>query len=59
LGAIDSKNRSAEAVYVTDMFGEAVGIHCTAEGDKLPTIENIKDLVEFINFQCPECEPPE
>ena len=59
LGAMDRNNRDAAAVYVTDMFGEAVGIYRTAEGEKLPVIGEVKELVEFISFQCPECEPPE
>ena len=59
LGAIDSKNHDAAALYVTDVFGEAIEILRTAEGDKLPAIEEVKDLLEFISFQCPECEPPE
>lgn len=59
LGAMDRSNRETAALYVTDMFGEAVGIYRTAEGDKLPAIGEIKSLLEFISFQCPECEPPE
>ena len=59
LGAMDRNNREAAALYVTDMFGESVGIYRTAEGEKLPVIGEVKELVEFISFQCPECEPPE
>ena len=59
LGAMDRNDRDAAALYVTDMFGEAIGIYRTAEGDKLPAIEEVKEVVEFISFQCPECEPPE
>lgn len=59
LGATDDQNRDAAALYIADPFGEIVAIFRTAEGDKLPAIGEIEELLEFISFQCPECEPPE
>ena len=59
LGAMDDQNRDAAALYVADPFGEIVAIFRTAVGDKLPGIGEIEQLLEFISFQCPECEPPE
>ena len=59
LGAIDPQGRAAAAVYVTDRFGEVFGVYRTREGQPLPTVADILDWLEFVNSQCPECEPPE
>ncbi len=59
LGATDAQNCDAAAVCVTDRFGELFALYRTAEGTKLPGMEEILRNLEFISFQCPECEPPE
>ncbi len=59
LGATDAQSRDAAAVYVTDRFREVFALYRTAEGAGLPGIEEILRNLEFIGFQCPECEPPE
>ncbi len=59
LGAIDSQGRDSAAVFVTDRFGEVFGIYRTAGGQPLPGIADVLDWLEFVNAQCPECEPPE
>lgn len=59
LGATDAQNRDAAAVYVTDRFGEIFALYRTAEGARLPAVSEILRQLEFISFQCPECEPPE
>ncbi len=59
LWATDAQNRDAAAVYVTDRFGEIFALYRTAEGARLPTVSEILRQLEFISFQCPECEPPE
>jgi peroxiredoxin len=59
LGAIDSKGQDSAAAYVTDRFGEVFGAYRTAGGGPLPGIAEILNWLEFVNAQCPECEPPE
>ncbi len=59
LGAIDSKGTDSAAVYVTDRFGEVFGVYRTAAGDRLPSVDDVLNWLEFVNAQCPECEPPE
>lgn len=59
LGAVDKKGDDAAAVYVTDRFGEVFGIYRTCEGQALPKFADILKWLEFVNAQCPECEPPE
>lgn len=59
LGAVDSEGHDVAAVYVTDRFGEVFGAYRKAAGQALPDIGNILRWLEFVNAQCPECEPPE
>jgi len=59
LGALGSQGDDAAAVYVTDRFAEVFGAYRTSEGQPLPGIADILNWLEFINAQCPECEPPE
>ena len=59
LGAADSQGREFAAVYVTDRFGEVFGAYRTRDGQPLPRLADIVNLLEFIGIQCPECEPPE
>lgn len=59
LGATDSQGHDSAAVYVTDRFGEVFGIYRTAGGEPLPGIADVLDWLEFVNAQCPECQPPE
>ena len=59
LGAADSQGREFAAVYVTDRFGEVFGTYRTRDGQPLPRLADIVNLLEFIGIQCPECEPPE
>lgn len=59
LGAVDTQQRNAAAVYVTDQFGEVFAGYRSAEGERLPEFSEILSRLEFISIQCPECEPPE
>lgn len=59
LGAVDSEGHDVAAVYVTDRFGEVFGAYRKAAGQALPDIGDILRWLEFVNAQCPECEPPE
>jgi peroxiredoxin len=58
-GAIDAQGKASVAVYITDRFGEVFGSYRKPDGQNLPTTKEILDWLEFINSQCPECEPPE
>jgi peroxiredoxin len=58
-GASDPQGYATAAVYVTDRHGEVFGAYRTRDGQTLPTVAEILDWLEFINNQCPECEPPE
>jgi len=57
-GAVDERGDAA-AVYITDRFGEVFGVYRTRDRQSLPDITEIVNWLEFINSQCPECEPPE
>ncbi len=58
-GAADSEGRPAPALYVTDRYGEVFGAFRTAAGQPLPAFDEVLNWLEFVNSQCPECEPPE
>lgn len=58
-GAIDEHGTPATVLYITDRFGEIVSVHPALSGQELPSAENVLKTLEFINHQCPECEPPE
>jgi peroxiredoxin len=59
LGALDEAGHCAAAVYILDRFGEVFASYRTAAGEPLPSVSEIRDKLEFITFQCPECEAPE
>ena len=59
VGAIDAQEHAAAAVYITDRFGEVFGAYRTRDRQSLPDVADIVNWLEFINRQCPECEPPE
>jgi len=59
VGASDEQGHAAAALYVTDRYGEIFAIYRTRDGQALPTATEILNWLEFVNSQCPECEPPE
>lgn len=59
VGASDERGRTAAAVYVTDRYGEVFAVYRTSDGQKLPRASDLLEWLEFVNSQCPECEPPE
>jgi len=59
LGALDAQGRDSAAIYVTDRWGEVFGVYRKSEGQSIPDIAEILSWLEFINSQCPECDPPE
>jgi hypothetical protein len=42
-----------------DRFAEVFGAYRSRDGQSLPTTAEVLSWLEFINSQCPECEPPE
>src|SRR5262249_9836049 len=59
LGAVDAQGQDSAAIYVTDRYGEVFGVYRKSAGQSLPDIAAILNWLEFINSQCPQCEPPE
>jgi peroxiredoxin len=59
VGAINSQGQPAAALYVTDRFGEIFAVYRTRDGQPLPAVADVLNWLEFVNSQCPECEPPE
>ncbi len=58
-GATDENGYPVPLVYVTDRFGEIVAIYGVPGHALPPKVEEILRTLEFVNHQCPECEPPE
>ena len=59
VGASDEQGHVAAAAYVIDRYGETFAIYRTRDGQALPSAVDILNWLEFVNSQCPECEPPE
>lgn len=58
-GAIDAANFPAPALYVADQFGE---VALASQHPELLIVSDFSEILrtlQFINSQCPECEPPE
>ncbi len=47
-------NGAQQSCFITDQFGE---VYAALSG--IPPVEEILSWLDFINSQCPECEPPE
>lgn len=58
-GATDENGRPIPVVYLTDRFGEIVTTYAAPGHSMPPSVEEILSTLEFVNHQCPECEPPE
>jgi peroxiredoxin len=54
LGGHAAEGAGGAAVYVADRYGEVFYAHQAAEGQSLPTPEEILGWVRFIELQCPE-----
>jgi len=57
-GAIDAANCPTSAIYVADRFGE-VFVARQPTQNFASDFDEILRTLQFINSQCPECEPPE
>ena len=58
-GAVDRNGRPAPLIYITDRFGEIATVYPGFGGKELPSAEQVLKVLQFLNHQCPECEPPE
>ena len=58
-GAVDEHGRPGPVIYVTDRFGEIVSVYDARGGQHQPSSDEVLRMLEFINHQCSECEPPE
>lgn len=47
------------AVYFTDKFREVFHVYRIAQGEPLPSVDEILGWIKFVAMQCPECHPPE
>jgi peroxiredoxin len=58
-GATGENGRPVPLVYLTDRFGEIVSTYVAPGRSMPPSVEELLRTLEFVNHQCPECEPPE
>ncbi len=58
-GATDENGAPVPLVYLTDRFGEIVSTYIAPGHPMPPSVKEILSTLEFVNCQCPECEPPE
>jgi peroxiredoxin len=58
-GATDENGRPVPLLYLTDRFGEIVSTYVAPGHSMPPKVAEILSTLDFVNQQCPECEPPE
>jgi len=58
-GATGENGGPVPLVYLTDRFGEIVSTYVAPGRSMPPSVEELLRTLEFVNHQCPECEPPE
>lgn len=58
-GAMNEDGGLVPLVYLTDRFGEIVSAYIAPDQLMPPRVTEILSTLEFVNQQCPECEPPE
>lgn len=58
-GATDENGCLVPLAYLTDRFGEIVSTYVAPAHPMPPSIDELLRTLEFVNQQCPECEPPE
>ncbi len=58
-GAADKSGHPVIAIYITDRFGEVFAVYRGAQGETMPSAQEIIKWLTFINIQCPECGHPE
>jgi peroxiredoxin len=58
-GALDKHGESIPLLYLTDRFGEIALAYSAESHTAPPSVDEILRTLDFLNQQCPECEPPE
>lgn len=58
-GAMDENGCLVPLAYLTDRFGEIVSAYGAPDQLTPPRVTDILNTLDFVNQQCPECEPPE
>lgn len=58
-GGVDQHGELIPLLYVTDRFGEIASTYSADSHAAPPAIDEILRTLDFLNQQCPECEPPE
>ena len=58
-GATDENGRPVPLVYLTDRYGEIGSTYVAPAHSIPPNVAEILSTLDFVNQQCPECEPPE
>lgn len=54
VGAVDASIKFVQGCYITDRFGEVkTALH------EIPAVSEMLRWLDYINSECPECEPPE
>lgn len=54
IGGAGSSVKFVQACYITDQFGEVfTALH------EIPPVSEMLRWLDYVNSQCPECEPPE
>lgn len=59
MGAFNTDADPGQACYITDKYAEVFAAFRTRDGHALPEIEDVLSWLDFIEAQCPECEPRE
>ena len=58
-GGVDRHGELIPLLYLTDRFGEIASAYSAQSEAAPPAIDEILRTLDFLNQQCPECEPPE
>lgn len=58
-GAADDQGTPGLAVYVTDRWAEVVYASLALQGDPPPRIGDLIEWLKAVEYECPECFPPE
>jgi len=58
-GGVDQHGELIPLLYLTDRFGEIASAYSAESQTAPPSVDEILRALDFLNQQCPECEPPE
>ncbi len=58
-GSEDESGATGMTVCITDCWAEVFFVCRTVDGDSAPDIKDVLEWLTVVNYQCPECFPPE